>query len=448
MANRIHDIDPTDDEVRARLRTAFPEHRLPDPASLLEPGDGVYSFPVGDHLVQVARWSDPLGRRHWSFELMHGAAFDYWFEEDQPLAWRVGREEPLSRIAGPLQAAHWGPTGATQVFVVLCHCGLVGTPEQLVWMGTQCGLCHDQELDDDRLRAPETPPADHHLLEVTQGRWISNRIDWPEQTITAYDPFRRRVLWHRRWLTEARFVSGHGLLLVLDEHEATVLDAETGEMQTVVSFPLPLVSAAVLDPQTLAFLHPGSVTQWSLADGGQPLRSWPVSAGRVESLVASPQGDQIALVARDEIRLVDRDGRLKVRLQRPHSQAFRDVAWQASSIFAITPTPQCDWISRWRPDFTLPAYGQMPEEATPCRSWESRFRVAPAGELLVQAERNFLTFHDGTSMRECGTLLFAEGQVDDLAFDDTGRLVVAGGGTLLGMLWREMLGLPVTKQGG
>jgi hypothetical protein len=438
MANRIHCIDPSADEVRARLHAAIPRNRLPDPALLLEPGDGLHSIPLGDHLFQVARWSDPVGRRHWSFEMLHGAAFDYWFEEDQPLTWRESRDEPLSRIAGPLQTGHWSVEGGPSQFLVLCRCGLVGTPAQLIWMGTQCGLCHDREQDIDFVRQPEWPPGDPHLLGVTAGRWISNSIDWPEQTITAYDPERQRILWHRRWLTDARFVAGHGLILVLEGREATVLDAETGELRTVLSFPLPLLSAAVLDAETIAFLHPGSLTQWSLADGGQPLRSWPTGPLRAETMLPSPRGDQLALVARDEIRLVDLDGRMSVRLQRPQSQGFREAAWQGRSVFAITPTPSTSWISRWEPDARLPAYGQMPHEAAPCRGFGSRLRVAPMGAVVVQADGHVLTFHDGRSLRDRGTLIFAEGQVDDFAFDDTGRLVLAGGGTLLGLLWREL----------
>ncbi|MFQ3591862.1 MAG: hypothetical protein SNJ82_01580 [Gemmataceae bacterium] len=442
MANRSHWIDPSEAEVRQHVQGVLPAQGRPDPTPLFAPEDGLHGVPLGDDLFQVARWTDPLGRKHWVFEWVLGGGYEYWFDEQQPLGWRKLHLPPLSRLAGPLQSAYWRPANRPEQFVVLCRCGLIGPPAQLLWMGTQCGACHDLEQEAQRIRPPQSPPADHHLLDVTNGRWISNHIDWPEQTLRAYDPEQQRLLWQRPWLTEARFVAGQGWIVALEGREATVLVAETGEGYTVLSSPIEVVGAAVLNHDEIALLHPGSISVWSLAEGGERRGVWSISPLRGESLLASPDGEELAVVSRDEIRLVDREGRLRVRLQRPNAQGFREAAWQGDSVYALTPTFEQVWISRWQPDVRLPVMGQFPAAGVPVGDLASRFRVAPKGQLLVRADTDRLSFHDARSLELLGQLLFCEGQVDDLAFDEAGRLVLAGGGTLLGIWCREGLGLP------
>lgn len=474
MAQRSYRIDPSQAELWQQLQELLPGDRLVDPSVLFATGDGIYAKPRDDDLVQITRWTDPLGRRHWVFEVIPGGAYEYWFVEDYerlswpeasiaqesigeialPPGWQLLQRPPLTRVAGGLQSAYWRPADGSAQFVVLCRCGLIGPPEKLLWMGTQCGACHDLEQEADPPHPLESPPSDPHLLEVTPQRWLSNRIDWPEQTLHAYDPQRQRLLWQRSWLTEARFEAGHGWLLALEGREATVLDAQTGQLQTVLSSPLEIIAATVLDPELVALLHPGSVSLWSLAQtessGAERLAIWPTGLQRAESLLASPDGEQLAVVAYDEIRLLDRTGRLQVRLQRPNAQGFREVSWQGHSIYALTPTCEQGWFSRWQPDLTLPVLGQFPVAALPVNAWNGRFRVAPfghhsQGQLVVRAERDHLFFYDGRDLQLRGELLFCEGQVDDLAFDPLGDLVLAGSDTLLKVCCRDGLALAASQ---
>jgi len=468
MAQRSYRIDPSQAELWQQLQELLPSERVVDPSVWFAPEDGTYAKPRDDDLVQITRWTDPLGRRHWVFEVIPGGAYEYWFVEDYerlswpeasiaqesigeialPPGWQLQRRPALAHLAGRLQTAYWRPAEGAAQFVVLCRCGLIGPPEKLLWMGTQCGACHDLEQEADPPCRPESPPADPHLLEVTPQRWLSNRIDWPEQTLHAYDPQRQRLLWQRSWLTEARFVAGHGWLLALEGREATVLDAQTGQLQTVLSSALEIIAATVLAPDQVALLHPGSVSLWSLAQtessGAERLAIWPTGLQRAESLLASPDGEQLAVVAWNEIRLLDQAGRLLVRLQRPNAQGFREVSWQGHSIYALTPTREQGWFSRWQPDVSLPVLGQFPVAALPVNAWDSRFRVAPSGhhpqgQLVVRAERDRLFFYDGRDLQLRGELLFCEGKVDDLAFDPLGDLVLAGSDTLLKVCCRDGL---------
>jgi hypothetical protein len=102
--------------------------------------------------VDVAWWTDLLGRRHWR---VVGRRFDFSQEFDEqchdkfrtyPL-WHVYPDRLMVREAG-----------GRRELLAACACGAAGTPDEIGWMGRRCGPCHDR-LEEGLPPLPEGLPV-------------------------------------------------------------------------------------------------------------------------------------------------------------------------------------------------------------------------------------------------------------------------------------------------
>jgi hypothetical protein len=80
--------------------------------------------------VRVAWWTDYLGQRHVRITATAGQELD-----DGPALLRVYPDAGFT-VGGDLPAR----------LLVVCPCGVVGTPDEIAWMGPECGPCHDRRV--------------------------------------------------------------------------------------------------------------------------------------------------------------------------------------------------------------------------------------------------------------------------------------------------------------
>lgn len=140
------------------------------------------SNPRGDSASEQRRlyvtwWADWIGRRHVrvASHFSEGNYGAYW-----PLAERAG--PALLRVypeAGWLLHREDTATGV----LVLCLCGAVGTPEELAWMGSECGPCHDRRAAAVLPRRPWDLPT-HTFAEATRIRGLHFLDDGTRLLIT------------------------------------------------------------------------------------------------------------------------------------------------------------------------------------------------------------------------------------------------------------------------
>lgn len=157
-------IDPSPVAARALVAGAvaavFPDRPAPPSGWQQVVERGLATGQGGEHLevclsdiawidLDLGWWTDCLGRKHWlaRAEGEQGHC-------DPP---RGGPPwgEPVCWIAPPGTAGLLARGGRREV-VVVCRCGVVGTPEAVLWAGDRCGPCHDREQDGS---PPPGPPV-------------------------------------------------------------------------------------------------------------------------------------------------------------------------------------------------------------------------------------------------------------------------------------------------
>jgi hypothetical protein len=84
--------------------------------------------PGNQYRVRLAWWSDFLCRQHVRVTALN--------QDDGQ------KGPPLLRVYPDAGYAVSGDRGAG--VLVVCACGVVGVPEEIAWMGTECGPCHDR----------------------------------------------------------------------------------------------------------------------------------------------------------------------------------------------------------------------------------------------------------------------------------------------------------------
>jgi hypothetical protein len=105
--------------------------------------EGLPNAGVDRSAVAVAWWTDFVGRKHARIVGWRGR-LDTWRLEN--LFCPTGGDRPALALVYParvLLAHHSGE----RTLVAVCACGAVGRPEDLGWMGTCCGLCHDRRQE-------------------------------------------------------------------------------------------------------------------------------------------------------------------------------------------------------------------------------------------------------------------------------------------------------------
>src|SRR5262249_4406110 len=109
-------------------------------------------------VIGAAWWTDPIGRRHWYIEEALPDEHSRFYRDvrgDGGEALCAG-PHPLEWLMPPA-AGGWRERGGKRELVVVCGCGVAGTPAELAWMGDCCGPCFDQKQDG--LPVPDVPPS-------------------------------------------------------------------------------------------------------------------------------------------------------------------------------------------------------------------------------------------------------------------------------------------------
>lgn len=152
-------IDPTAAEVEAALAEAAKAcgARRPTKAerqavwSMAEGANGSCCWRPRRQRMRVTRrrqvscawWSDHLGRRHWFVEgdqyPQHGAPNPKWRCQEGAVG------DPLYAI-DPYHVVVRGE-GMERQALVVCDCGVVGTPKELGWTGDCCAPCFDRRAE-------------------------------------------------------------------------------------------------------------------------------------------------------------------------------------------------------------------------------------------------------------------------------------------------------------
>jgi hypothetical protein len=204
-------IDATAEQVAQALTDAAAAvGPVPGEATLLPgPQDGARAQALGGGAwVGMARWTDPLGRKHRYLEAASAApkSRDHRFPNGTPPPGPA--ETAALRVISPWRVMLKNGTD----LVAGCDCGVVGSPEALCWMGDCCGPCHDAALE-----GTARPPARAlraHQSEVTGlallpgGRVLSGA--WREPQLCLWRPKTGR----RTLLTPEAVMDGvHGIVV-------------------------------------------------------------------------------------------------------------------------------------------------------------------------------------------------------------------------------------------
>jgi hypothetical protein len=460
-------IDPKPEELTARLDAAAgsPGRDWGDVLRLLEARrEGVVTVDAGVPFG-VCWWADRLGRRHWALprkmECMtykrHTRVGDVsvgWCETRHPLEW----------IAPPLSCG-WRERVWRREFVMICRCGVIGTPEALAWMGQTCGPCFDREQDD---MVPTPHPEGHikQLLLAPSGRLVVIRMTdldseaaW-RTVLAAYDPpFNGPPVWEHDVRMYCHHAAASDSLVAIGGHEGEVdlLDLRDGVCRQQFE-------AGSGGIRNLAFAGTGHgtlvVLEWG-TDGMQfwdvrqdvPRRTHGVTCRWVHGLAVNPNGSRVAAFGSRDVEVFDGNSGQRVERLTPRIASIYSGVYLSDGSLCLpdggeepfsADDPDPWYRSRWEPDTGPPGFlarlfrlwARGPDLSVPVEwSWF----LATDGRMIV-ANEGPLRIVDGQTLRPVATFLPGNRESLDLkaALAPGNDLILASGHTLTAWPWREL----------
>jgi hypothetical protein len=212
-----------------------------------------------ESILFVAWWTDPLGRRHVRI-LADRLVLDA--EMRRCLVWPQWDVPPAVALVYP-NAGYWRFEGDNRRWMVLCPCGMSGTPAEIGWMGDCCAACHDR-------REEETP----------RPQWFAS---FPATNINSQPT----AVVGLHFFDESRsLVVSHG------SGQAMIISREDGSTR-----PLRLTRSCVavnpVEP-LCACMHAGNAIE--IFDADWQLRESIVPRGRPLAWTWSPDGASIAVL--------------------------------------------------------------------------------------------------------------------------------------------------------
>jgi hypothetical protein len=450
-------IDPTWDEILARVpqRTGTLLKRV------MGPSEGVFAQVISAaQAMLVCWWTDALERRHvWIRESDRRTLY-----HDLPVAQRLSDKQngllprhPLEWIA-PTGSCGWRqrilPSGewSAEEFLVVCRCGVAGTPEGIAWMGACCGPCHDREEDEMPRMGAEVCPVRFRDVEhahlTPQGQLLvqhGNRLG--QATLAFYaDLDAVQPRWQRPWQGSrpssggSWIVAGSRLLLGLEDR-IDLYDLETGKPLGALS-EMERINSLAAGGESLSILHrpPGRnrlrFLQW---EEGQPLpqlRASPYTdLDNPVYLLASSRGRAVLVREPDRLTVFDTATARVLLRYRPETR-LASFAWAADGSLIGIDGAQ---LMRWRAVetvFTTHEHRGPDDEVT--------LGAAPVHPRLTWANGPLLWAPEGLEGFDANTLqpTFRFRPATALytapLLSNDGRLVV---GTVAGLVvwpWREM----------
>jgi hypothetical protein len=124
-------------------------------------------------VIGAAWWTDAIGRRHWYLEEALSDE-DSSFHRHSPgdsgrdltVTFSFGEAHPRHPLEWflPEPSCAWRERRGKREFIVVCGCGVAGTPAEIAWTGSCCGPCFDQRQDG--FDVPDVPPARSAIGEI------------------------------------------------------------------------------------------------------------------------------------------------------------------------------------------------------------------------------------------------------------------------------------------
>ena len=422
-----------------------------------------------DVQVVVAWWRDLLGRRHWAIRQGHPS------EVHLEIAPDIDKHHPLEWIAPPLSTG-WRDANGRRELIVLCRCGVSGTPERIAWMGQCCGPCFDRQED-------ELPPLGHEPLctgiPKPQRLWLSEEgilvtehdiLDETGQPgyevmLRAFDtPEAESPRWVRvQDRVRQRFAVGDGALAVVGPESVTFVDLFDGEARQTNRHEGDGLRDAVYSGNTLLTLHPRGLYTWHNY-GRDPLSFARFTPAMHTRLWPDPEGNRVLLTRERGMDLYEvRTGRYFGALSldptdqhetdpdRPRLVWMPHPSGSGHALAVGNYTAHVTYgLARWSDvEKAARRYGQAamfgfatrPEilVKTPDRR-TLELLWTPTGELLAVSSRS-LTVYDPETLRPrvsfspCGITM-----TPAATFSPDGRLLVGTSRGLAAWNWRDILG--------
>jgi hypothetical protein len=396
----------------------------------------------------VCWWTDRLGRRHWAFPA----------DLDVSQAWQpagIGRiclhpnRHPLEWVAPPLSCG-WRERGGRREFVVACHCGVVGTPESIGWMGQTCGPCFDRQQEGVPSLGQPVRRLDAeglHQVEVTRKGWLIASSDHPHPgSVHAWQPpWTGEPAWTQSWF------SGWDLLISPDGSRYVLVagnnylvgNAATGEMQPRIGM-VPLLRAKLAGPSGNRLV--GAV-RWD--EPPPPLADcYQVAVHRVGQEVGFPlldlTGEELRFSETVPTLAVSPDGR-RIFADRGDEVRAWDAGWlnctdrmrlsRGGTVSALVPLADGSVIAAGE---TAGSSARAPDAIVPLAGPLDRLRATPDSQGVCGLRDGSLIFHDAHTLREVAAFRPADALNDGFAFAPDGLLVAGTSRGLAAWPWREL----------
>lgn len=431
----------------------------------------------------AAWWTDPVGRQHWYLEQALPDEHSRFYRDghgDDGLDLAAGHH-PLEWLMPPASCG-WRERGGAREFLVVCGCGVAGTPADIAWAGDCCGPCFDQKQDG--LPVSDLPPSRPAIGAVTSfalapdGRLVTVRAAADDgtsagTTVKAWAPpwAAPAPLWTRR-IPEVligtpscsdravALFDGRGYLVLLSLAGGQPIDAHE--------------ESAFSDLQSLSFVQTigalaGTCLPWSDHGG---LSIWPrTAAGKVgprahrragdfTQLATQPGGIRVAVggpAGTVEVHEAVRGGLIeRLRSPVPGYVEGLAVAPDTTVLAAVRCSPpNHTLLARWGPATPPPANGpsrpawrarqaeRPADTAHHLKTTAHSLALAPDGRYLAAVVgAGALGFWEVASLAEKARLTLSVPVIGPVAFAPDGRsLLVNTGAGLAVYPWKELLGL-------
>jgi hypothetical protein len=459
-------IDPTPQELAARFDAAMgsPGRAWDQVVAVLNArGEGVATITPEAGLsfsgFGVCWWRDRLGRRHWICRenVQLQGHFGTGLNVGDWIVWLLPNRHPLEWIAPPLSCG-WRELEGQREFVVVCRCGVAGTPESIGWMGQTCGPCFDREQEG-------LPPAGvgPHLpafsgldvLGLTEdGAVLTRSAGLPgEMTFRRYagidatEPAWERVGLRPTW----RCALGRDYLALADRSVITLLDLTDGQSRhtlTVDSSHLRDVTFAGPDRRTLIAVDDDYLYLW----GEEPPRllSAASSASDAAEVLPDPTGRYVLLFEDEGVTVRDpTTGAVLTRLALPTDALTLRATWLPDRRVAIAyRAGDFCTLARWSPLPATAAAGLLswlfapaplpPEVRVTLPDLPRWLAVAPDGTFLV-GSTTAIFLRDPTTLKVRASFGLANAEFTnrpELTAD--GRMIVSTAHGVAVWPWREL----------
>jgi WD domain, G-beta repeat/WD40-like Beta Propeller Repeat len=453
-------VAATNKGAQARLLT-WPLEGLAD---LLTQADGWREWSCGERdrggqsrsVMALAWWSDHAGRKHCRIV---GERGKYVLSRLRHLRGSPGREHSTLALVYP-DVLFRHTSGGRSEWLVWCECGALGRTDELGWMGTCCGPCHDRREEGDGPVSAWPPPKRTWHQQPGFSRLAFSRagalLFAHLSSTTVWAPATGNALFSLLPSSGAlsfRWAFFHpleeALLTASDNGQVRQIDLKTRERRKVVRTEGHISTLAISpDGRRLALVETGLVWLWDVPRNHR-LRSHGSAVNPIHEVAFSPDGKVLAGIESyynepDAVVLWDvTSGEERARRSCGPSRRGWGLAWSPCGEFlAICTAPQLDaqpgalqegprqaiiWDIAGRGGRN---WFVQHTNGTSCVAW------SPDGRFLASGgDDHFVGLWDTTSARELAVLGWHRDSVQALAWSPDGRFLASSsiGGTV--KLW-------------